>query len=305
MIEFKEVYYSYPNSIHATIKDVSFTAKDGFVTSIIGQSGAGKSTILNLILGIHEQDKGVIDIDTMTPKFIHDNKHIGYLGYVPQSNILIPTMSVIGNLKLYSRLRKVKFDKLKLSNFMNLLDLDSSFLNRKISQLSGGQLQRVSILRALMIDDLRALILDEPFSALDHNTAITTAYMLLNLSRELHIPIVIVTHNIKIALSTSDYIVHINDGRVINSGSVADVLDSLASQAGLTNIVDLPNIAPRAYALKLCNMMGNDTVTVRDKSNMIIGTVTSSNLNESLKHFPDSMIYLDQVQGFKPLEDSK
>lgn len=193
--------------------DISFCAKEGEFVSVIGPSGSGKSTILSLIAGLIPVKKGNIILGErdITKEKIQ-KRHVGF---VFQDYALFENMNVARNilyaLKFHKMTRKERKETLSL--LLSLVDLEG-FEKRKIATLSGGQCQRVALARALATSP-EVLLLDEPLSALDASLR----RHLKNEIRRIHdhaggMTTIYVTHDIEEAMSISDRIVIIKDGKV-------------------------------------------------------------------------------------------
>ena len=158
------VSYNYPGSTHG-LHDVSLDVRTGELVAVIGPSGSGKSTLLKLVAGLETGHTGriVLGGDDMSRTPVHQR----HIGMVFQSYALFPHLSVLDNVAYGLKLRKVDTAP-RRQRAQELLDIVGlgDHAQRAVAQLSGGQQQRVALARALAIDP-RALLLDEPLSALD------------------------------------------------------------------------------------------------------------------------------------------
>ncbi|WP_099189436.1 metal ABC transporter ATP-binding protein [Tepidibacter mesophilus] len=203
-IEIKNLSVSY-GSVCA-LKDINLKIGSREFLGITGPNGAGKSTLLKVLLGIIEPTSGSISLK--------DNMSIGY---VPQftsfdRNFPITVLDVIlmgklsNRIKLFKRYSKAEIDRAR--NIMDKLDI-LKFEKRQIGQLSGGQLQKVLIARALMTNP-EILVLDEPTASLDFK-AKTEIYEMLSKIKE-EKTIIIVTHDMEEVVSYTDRVVYLNKG---------------------------------------------------------------------------------------------
>ena len=179
------------------IDDVSFDVGEKDFINIIGKSGSGKSTLLTLLSAIIEPTSGDIFVEGKSRSTMDDEEKSGYrnefIGYVPQSLGTLPTLSVIDNVRLPYFFKKREGDGIErarmLLDMCGILDLQDDFCKN----LSGGELKRVLIARALM-NEPKILIADEPTSDLDSKTTIEIMDMLKEIN-EKGTTIIIVTHD--------------------------------------------------------------------------------------------------------------
>lgn len=208
----------------AIVKDLSLTVASRETLILMGPSGSGKSTLLLTILGIISPSQGSISLNgkdiTQLPI---ESRNIGYL---PQDYGLFPHLNVFGNIAYGLMVRGVlvKDQETRAKEMLDLVDL-SGVETKKIQELSGGQKQRVGLARALAIKpDL--FLLDEPLSNIDQVTKLEVATHLKNLLAKLDIPTILVTHNHEDALFLSEKLAILIDGKIEQTGSVKEILDS-------------------------------------------------------------------------------
>ena len=179
------------------IDNVSFDVKEKDFINIIGKSGSGKSTLLTLLSAIIEPTSGDILVEGKNLSDMDDEEKSGYrnefIGYVPQSLGTLPTLNVLDNVRLPYFFKKREGDGVErarmLLDMCGILDLENDFCKN----LSGGELKRVLIARALM-NEPKILIADEPTSDLDSKTTIEIMNMLKEIN-EKGTTIIIVTHD--------------------------------------------------------------------------------------------------------------
>ncbi len=203
------------------VDDVSLEVMDGEFVTLLGPSGCGKTTTLLMIAGIYKPTKGRIyfddeDVTDIPPK----DRNVGM---VFQSYALYPHMTVYENIAFPLRIKKLPKNEIdrRVREVAKLLRIDH-LLDRKPGQLSGGQQQRVALARAL-VKEPDVLLLDEPLSNLD---ALLRVYMraeLKRLQKELKITTIYVTHDQVEAMSMSDRIVVMNEGKVQQIGTPEEV----------------------------------------------------------------------------------
>ncbi len=204
-IEFKNVTFFYKNSTKAEkgpiLDNFSLKINDGEFVSIIGPSGSGKSTLFRLITGLEQPDSGEILINGS----LYDSR-FGETGYMPQQDLLMPWRTIAENAALPLELKGIKKDE-ALQQVLELLDEFGlkGTEHKYPGDLSGGMRQRVSFLRAVLSGS-NALLLDEPFSALDAITRLSMQEWLLDQWEKRKKTVLFVTHDVNEALFLSDRI---------------------------------------------------------------------------------------------------
>ncbi|GAA6407460.1 mutanobactin A system ABC transporter ATP-binding subunit MubX [Blautia hominis] len=214
IVELKNVsrYYKAGQQKNYALKKVSFGIEEGEFVVILGASGAGKSTMLNLLGGIDRADEGEIlvageDIAKLSEKELSKYR-AKRVGFVFQFYNLIPTLTVKENVEL---MRELKKDALGASEALQKVGLSGH--ERKFpEQLSGGEQQRVSIARAIAKNP-DILLCDEPTGALDAETGCMVLLELQKLSRDEGKTVLLVTHNANIARA-ADRIIHVRSGEI-------------------------------------------------------------------------------------------
>ncbi|WP_010531289.1 ATP-binding cassette domain-containing protein [Lentibacillus jeotgali] len=181
---------------------------DGEIAVLFGPSGAGKTTILNCIAGLNQPDAGQITLNGR--QLYHGKaKHVPTpkrrIGYLFQDYALFPHMTVKKNIRYGGR------DERLLSRLVNMIGIDH-LLDNYPHQISGGEKQRVALIRALMTKP-EALLLDEPFSSLDYDTKLACQHELQQLHESWNIPIILVTHDKEEAEKLGDQLLKIDNGK--------------------------------------------------------------------------------------------
>ncbi|HEY5383224.1 MAG TPA: ABC transporter ATP-binding protein [Candidatus Paceibacterota bacterium] len=192
---------TYVNTPKAALHDVSLAIKSGEFLCIVGASGCGKSTLLKIITGLERADKGEL----------HAPAHVSM---VFQSGALLPWLTVEENVKfgLPSQEKNKKDAGQPEKKYLDMVEL-SDFAQKYPRELSGGQRQRVGLARALAAEP-QALLLDEPFSALDPKTTDDLHKDLLKIWKETGVTVIMVSHLIEEAVSLADRVVLMKDGRI-------------------------------------------------------------------------------------------
>jgi molybdate transport system ATP-binding protein len=200
--------------------EASFTS-EGRVTGLFGASGAGKSSLINMIAGLLRPDRGVITLDGETlddtSTGTHVPPHRRRIGYVFQDARLFPHLNVRQNLDYGRRMNRLADDAAQRSRITDLLDI-GGLLDRRPGQLSGGERQRVALGRALLSKP-RLLLMDEPLGSLDEGRKVEILPYLVRL-RDEGIPMVYVSHDAAELRQLATQIVMLRNGRVTALGGV-------------------------------------------------------------------------------------
>ncbi|MEI6358795.1 MAG: sulfate ABC transporter ATP-binding protein, partial [Synechococcus sp. ELA619] len=228
------------------VDNVSLDVETGSLVALLGPSGSGKSTLLRLIAGLECSDSGRIWItgEEATERSVQDRQ----VGFVFQHFALFKHRTVRQNVAFGLELRRWKREAIKrrVDELLDLVQL-KGYGSRFPSQLSGGQRQRVALARALAVQP-RVLLLDEPFSALDAKVRKELRAWLRNLHDEMHVTTVIVTHDQEEAMEVADRIVVMNEGRIEQIGSPAEIYDQPATPF-VMSFVGAVNVVPRSALL--------------------------------------------------------
>ena len=218
-VRFSNVSKSY-GPVHA-IRDVSISVNSGEFTTILGPSGSGKTTMLSLIAGIAEPTSGRIDLGDR--EITHVPAAQRNIGLVFQSYALFPHMTIFDNIAFPLRVRKLPSDVVasRVDEALGLVRL-KGFERRRPNQLSGGQQQRVALARAVVFNP-EILLLDEPLAALDRKLREEVRTEIKALQRRLGITTIMVTHDQEEAMSLSDRVVLLSNGKVEQIGTPQEI----------------------------------------------------------------------------------
>ena len=223
------------------LDNINLSIKDKEFMTFLGPSGCGKTTTLRIIAGFLESDSGQVlfegtDINNLPP-------HKRQVNTIFQRYALFPHLNVYDNIAFGLRIKKMKEKDIskKVHEMLELVNL-KGFQKRNIASLSGGQQQRVAIARALAIEP-RVLLLDEPLGALDLKLRKDMQVELKNIQKRMGITFIYVTHDQQEALSMSDTIVVMNDGKIQQIGTPIDIYNEpknafVADFIGESNILD-------------------------------------------------------------------
>jgi molybdate transport system ATP-binding protein len=201
--------------------EASFTS-EGRVTGLFGASGAGKTSLINMIAGLLKPDRGIIAIDGETlddtEKRLHVPAHRRRIGYVFQDARLFPHLDVGQNLDYGRRMNRLTEDPAQRKRVTELLDI-GHLLDRRPGKLSGGERQRVALGRALLSKP-RLLLMDEPLGSLDEGRKVEILPYLVRLRDEANVPMVYVSHDAAELRQLATQIVMLRGGRVTALGGV-------------------------------------------------------------------------------------
>lgn len=199
-IEFDKVVKEYPSggSVIRALDEASFTADEGCLTVILGQSGAGKTTALNILGGMDTATSGRVVVGGRDITGLKSKELVGYrrndIGFVFQFYNLVPNLTALENVELASQICADHFDPAETLGKVGLADRLDNFP----AQLSGGEQQRVSIARAIAKKP-KLLLCDEPTGALDYETGKEVLQLLQDICRDEGMTVMIITHNSALA----------------------------------------------------------------------------------------------------------
>ncbi len=220
MLEVKNIRKQYKTGdlVQNALDGISLAFRDSEFVAILGPSGSGKTTLLNIIGGLDRYDSGDLVINGVSTKEYKDRDWDTYrnhsVGFVFQSYNLIPHQSVLANVELALTISGVPKGKRRerAASMLEQVGL-SDHIHKWPNQLSGGQMQRVSIARAL-VNDPEIILADEPTGALDTQTGIQIMELLKSVAADRLV--VMVTHNPDLAEQYATRIVRVQDGRLIS-----------------------------------------------------------------------------------------
>ena len=250
-------------NVSVAVEDFNLDAERGEFVSFLGPSGCGKTTTLRMIAGFEQPTAGTIVVDGTD--ITHRAPNQRNVGMVFQSYALFPNMTVADNVGFGLRVRKQPKDKIRkrVAELLDLIHLPDK-ADRYPYQLSGGQQQRVALARALAIEP-QVLLLDEPLSALDAKIRVILRNEIRAIQRQLGITTVYVTHDQEEALSLSDRIVVMSEGRIEQIGTPFEVYNFpatsfVASFVGTLNVLEAKVIDPGSGRLAV---NGQEVVTAK------------------------------------------
>ncbi len=282
------------------VNDVSLDIEEGEIFSFLGPSGCGKTTLLRCVAGLEDVDEGEILIGGEVVNHIPPYKR--NCSIIFQQHALFPHMSVFDNIAFGLVERRIAKDEIKrrvseLVELVNLTGLEERFP----SQLSGGQQQRVALIRSLVLRPA-VLLLDEPLASLDRKLRKEMQVELKRIQREVGITFMNVTHDQKEALSLSDRIAVMKDGKIIQLGTPDEIYESprttfAADFMGASNIFTGRVEARKGGRIEFRSKDGLQ-LTFPDSNGIDIDTI------EGISVHPEVIrIALDATEA-KPLESS-
>ncbi|MQG37863.1 MAG: ABC transporter ATP-binding protein [SAR202 cluster bacterium] len=223
VIHLERVECSYPGSEVPAISDFSLLVQPGEFISILGRSGAGKTTALRVIAGFEHVSSGYVRIggQLVGSSFVHITPDQRRVGLVFQDYALFPHLSVAGNVEFGLKDHSTSEKRARVGAVVDLVGM-GGYESRFIHELSGGQQQRVAIARALAPDPI-ALLMDEPFSNLDKQLRTVLRRDVKNIVTEAGATTILVTHDREEALATSDRVAVMGDRSIEQIGTPEEV----------------------------------------------------------------------------------
>ncbi len=246
LIELQGISVSFDDE--KVLDDISLSIADGEFVTLLGPSGCGKTTTLRIIAGFLEPDEGRVCFEGKEINGVPPHKR--QVNTIFQRYALFPHYNVFDNIAYGLKVRHVPKDEIRsrVSAMLKMVNLEG-FEHRRVSKLSGGQQQRVAIARAV-INHPRVLLLDEPLAALDLKLRKDMQKELKNIQKQLGITFIFVTHDQEEALTMSDTIVVMDNGKVQQIGTPTDIYNEpvnafVADFIGESNIID--GVMPENY----------------------------------------------------------
>ena len=292
MLELKDICKRYVTQsfTQVALDNVTLAFRDNEFVAILGPSGSGKTTMLNVIGGLDHFDSGDLLIDGISTKDFHDRDWDAYrnnrIGFVFQSYNLIPHQTILENVELALTLTGVGHAerRQRAREALEAVGL-GEHVNKRPSQLSGGQMQRVAIARAL-INDPEIVLADEPTGALDSTTSVQVMDLLKEVARDRLV--IMVTHNPELAYQYATRIVNLADGKITDDSDPFDAAGAARREAKPTRKTSMSFVT--ALGLSARNLMtkkGRTAMTAFAGSIGIIGIAAilalSNGVNDYIK----------------------
>lgn len=244
MLKLENIKKSFDNK--SVLECIDLEIETGTIVSMLGPSGSGKTTLLNIILGLISPDDGKISFEDKDITKVQMEER-GF-NIVFQDFGLFPNLNAYQNITYGLRNKPKAIAKEELEELINFLEL-TPHLQKKISQLSGGQKQRVALARTLVLKP-KILLLDEPLSALDGVIKETIKERIIALTRKYQLTTIIVTHDPEEALTISDKVIIINEGRVAQFATPEDIVKNPSNEF-VENFILQQLVVKRENILKL------------------------------------------------------
>ena len=290
MLELKDICKRYVTQsfTQVALDNVTLAFRDNEFVAILGPSGSGKTTMLNVIGGLDHFDSGDLLIDGISTKDFRDRDWDAYrnnrIGFVFQSYNLIPHQTILENVELALTLTGVGHAerRQRAREALEAVGL-GEHVNKRPSQLSGGQMQRVAIARAL-INDPEIVLADEPTGALDSTTSVQVMDLLKEVARDRLV--IMVTHNPELAYQYATRIVNLADGKITDDSDPFDVAEAARREAKPTRKTSMSFVT--ALGLSARNLMtkkGRTAMTAFAGSIGIIGIAAILALSNGVNNY--------------------
>ncbi|MGE3681097.1 MAG: ATP-binding cassette domain-containing protein [Bdellovibrionales bacterium] len=204
---------------------VHLTVPVGEVHALIGLSGSGKSTLLRILMGVIPPDSGEIRVGKLRLGAVAHSQWVQNIGYVPQESGLFPHLTASENIRLRAETLSWNSDRMRarMEALLELTALDPALLERYPHELSGGQKQRVALMRAAFLDP-QVMVLDEPMGALDPMIRSELQAELKSAFARLNKTVLLVTHDLAEAAYLAKSVSLMNEGRIVQQGSLAELV---------------------------------------------------------------------------------
>lgn len=265
MIELKNVTKIYTGQKEPAVKELTLTVQDGESCVLVGPSGCGKSTTLRMINRLIEPTSGSILIDGKDIRNTDPDRLRMGIGYVIQQIGLLPHRTVADNIAIVPRLYGWPREKIKArtDELLELIGLDPETTRHKFpAQLSGGQMQRVGVARAMAVDP-PIMLMDEPFGAVDPIARNYLQDEFLRLQGIMHKTICFVTHDINEAIKMGDRIAIFNRGELVQHGSPQEILSRPANEF-VSDFIGYDRVVKKLSLCKVGTISRSDFCLLRE-----------------------------------------
>ena len=303
MLSLKNISKKYDNTM--ILKDISFTCEKGDIVGLIGSSGSGKTTLLRIISGLETPESGTIQLNNemINDKLLCISPEKRDCSLVFQDFALFPNMTISDN--IFFGKNSIKNNDL-IHDLIQFCGLES-LLDRYPHEASGGEQQRVALVRALSINP-SLLLLDEPLSHLDSDLKQNIRNELINLFEKVKTTTLFVTHDIEDAMTMANKVVVLKDGLVEQIGSPSNIYDQpinryVAKLFGKSNIIP-SKLAPKSYFKFYDKELNEDAVSIRphqftllknsDKNKKVFDGIISS--RKSFGSFQEILVDADGLK---------
>ena len=227
LLEVKDIDFSYSKGIlkknkNNTLKNVSFNLSKGECLGLIGESGSGKSTLGRIILGLEKQQKGTIAFSgSLDRNLWQKDLNVVFQDYTTSVNPKFKVLDIVKETLLDEKLNKEQLEK-RVINLLEQVGLNKDYLYRYPHELSGGQLQRVCIARAISKKP-KFILLDEAISSLDVSVQVQILDLLIELKEKYNLAYLFITHDLSAVTYICDKVIFLKEGQIIER--VEDIND--------------------------------------------------------------------------------
>lgn len=283
MIIFDNVSKMYSND-HVAVKALNVEIKKGEFFVIIGPSGCGKTTLLKMINRLIPLTEGTIWINGKRVSDYNIHELRWSIGYVLQQIALFPHMTIEENIAIVPELKKWSKTKIqkRVDELLELVGLEpEKYRQRKPKELSGGEQQRVGVIRALAADP-EIILMDEPFSALDPISRTKLQDDLLDMQRKIQKTIVFVSHDMQEALKLGDRLCVMKDGEIVQVGTPQEMVENPVNEfvqrfIGVNSVNNRFDIRTVMQPIVSVSELG-DTITINESITTILEKLTEHNV---------------------------
>ncbi len=283
MIIFDNLSKMYSND-HVAVKALNVEIKKGEFFVIIGPSGCGKTTLLKMINRLIPLTEGTIWINGKRVSDYNIHELRWSIGYVLQQIALFPHMTIEENIAIVPELKKWSKTKIqkRVDELLELVGLEpEKYRQRKPKELSGGEQQRVGVIRALAADP-EIILMDEPFSALDPISRTKLQDDLLDMQRKIQKTIVFVSHDMQEALKLGDRLCVMKDGEIVQIGSPQEMVENPVNDfvqqfIGVNSVHNRFDIRTVMQPIVSVSELG-DTITINEPITTILEKLTEHNV---------------------------
>ena len=292
MLRFEQVNLSYGDQ--KILDNISFQVEDGQFAVFIGPSGCGKTTTLKMINRLIQPDSGHIYLDEKDIATVDRYELRRHIGYVIQQIGLFPNMTVAQNICVVPKLLKWPKDQCE-QTVRQLLDMVGmpyeQYAHKYPSEMSGGQQQRIGILRALAASP-PVVLMDEPFSALDPMTRRSLQLEMKNLQQKLNKTIIFVTHDMDEALDLADVIIFMDHGQIVQIAPPEEMLDNPATDQ-VRAFLGMHHSGPSPADLTVSHFMRTGIVTVNQNRGI------NECVSRMQHHNVDTLLVVDEYRHYQ------
>ena len=299
IVEFDHVGKTYPNGKQALI-DFNLKVMPGDFVCFIGTSGGGKTTAMRMINRMLNPSTGVVKFDGQNVADLDPIELRRHIGYVIQNIGLIPHMTLEENICLVPRLLKWPKEKQekRARELIKLVEMPEDFLSRYPHEISGGQQQRIGVIRALAADQ-KVILMDEPFGALDPLTREKLQNLVHYLQHDMKKTIIMVTHDMDEAIRLADRIVIMDQGHIIQNASPDDVLTHPANEF-VANLIGPERLRQaKVNHLTAAEIMRPNPIKIHAQQNL------GDALNQMHQYHVDSLMVVDDEDHLTGILDLK